>query len=195
MNESDKKPTKEEIGKIFAEALARGAKAVQIIDIINKFDAYVPDYQLAEMNIPHAWDKLEQCRDERRDIKSAAREGAKEGVQKTLPKVYAKTATMSDEELRESTKPKTRKPGGGRKKTKDIDDKQVKAVLDDMKKNKRESFRAHSDYIILTMKDGDYTNPYSTPKDLDTAVRRYCERHNITPSALTNHTGKWRSTK
>lgn len=125
----------------------------------------------------------------------AAREGAREGaraeVQRTLPKVYGKA--MNAEPGQDPFTPKPRRKGGGRKQSKDIGDKQVLAVLAAMKEKQLASRRAYSDYVIRN--GGDFTNPYTDAKSLDTAVSRYAERNHIKLTFKTSRTGKWGGTK
>lgn len=125
----------------------------------------------------------------------AAREGAREGaraeIQRTLPKVYGKA--MNAEPGQDPFKPKPRRKGGGRKKSKDIGDKQVLAVLAAMKEKQLASRRAYSVYVIR--KGGDFSNPYEDQKGLDAAVVRYAKRKRIKLTFKTSRTGKWGSTK
>lgn len=125
----------------------------------------------------------------------AAREGAREGaraeVQRTLPKVYGKA--MNAEPGQDPFTPRPRRKGGGRKQSKDIGDKQVQAVLSAMEEKRLASRRAYSAYVIRT--GGDFTNPYTTSKDLDAAVSRYAKRNHIKLTYKTSRTGNWGGTK
>jgi len=123
-------------------------------------------------------------------VKDAAREGAKKAVETTLPRVYVRTASMSDAELRDATKPKTRSSGGGRKKERDLGDKQVKAALKYANNHLDIGLRAACDHIVRTMKDGDFNSPYMTAKDLDAAVRRYCKKTSRRIPSKTR-SGRW----
>jgi len=64
-----KKSTKRELAAVVAEVFEQAHKATAVIDIINKFDNYVPEYQIGQMSIRQAWEELEKQRDTRKDIK------------------------------------------------------------------------------------------------------------------------------
>lgn len=107
--------------------------------------------------------------------RKGGREGARAEVQRKLPKVYRKA--MNAPPGKDPFKPKSRRKGGGRKRSKDIGDKQVLAVLAAMKEKQLASRRAYSDYVLR--KGGDFSNPYKDAKGLDAAVVRYAKRKRI----------------
>ena len=109
--------------------------------------------------------------------------GAKEALTRNTTNIVTKALRQYDAETvgdahEDEAQKKTRKPGGGRKRTFDIDRRQVMAVLTLALQTARPSARSYCTEIIRRGKDDEgrpFSEPFTDAKKLSATVAAYCK--------------------
>ena len=116
-------------------------------------------------------------------LRASAYAGAREATIRNAPKIITKALSRYDAETvgeahEDEKQKKTRKPGGGRKRTFDLDRRQVRAVLSLALQFARPSARSYCEEIIRRGTDDDgrpFSEPFTDAKKLAATVAAYCE--------------------